>query len=485
MNRNAAPLPSNRSTGREAAPRSGVRKVVIGNRVSPYRRNLTASDLAALISAVNSNQGNAVRSSNSSYPARFAVDQHWVAQVEENPAARSQRANNVERQPNPPSENDDEKQSPEIIVYVTPNGLVISSEDEQALDEFEALIRDLTEYAGTPGTEYTVFYLKYAQAAEAATLLMQLVTGVAPDEGGSSGLVGGLAQAALGNVAGGLVGGLLSGSGSSTSTYSSVGLSIVPESRLNALVVQGSPAQLDMVEQLLKVIDQESSPELVQTTPPPRLIPVEHTSAENIATQVRAIFAQQIAAGSGQQRQPNPEDFIRALRGDGGSSRGGRGGRNEQAQQQMTISVDTRSNSLVVAAPEPLFQSVKALVEVLDQEGLESPQTTQVVSISGANSTVIKQALTAALGDVIQTTTPGSTSSTGRSSGGNTDQGSDGSRVSNFDDFRRRAEMFNALRGGSSFGGSPFGGGFSGRSFGGFGGFGDRGGDRDRGRGRD
>ena len=40
-------------------------------------------------------------------------------------------------------------------------------------------------------------------------------------------------------------------------------VTIVPEPRFNALMVQATPQQLDMIEQLLEVIDQESSPRLV------------------------------------------------------------------------------------------------------------------------------------------------------------------------------------------------------------------------------
>jgi type II secretory pathway component GspD/PulD (secretin) len=369
--------------------------------------------------------------------------------------------------------------------------LILASEDTAALDEFETLLRTLSDASLSSGMEYTVFYLKYAQASVAAELITTLITGAPPDEGGGAGggLMGAMMGAALGDAGGGLVSSLLSGGGSSTTTFSSTGLNIVAEPRLNALVVQASPMQLDMIEQLLKVIDQESSPESVQTLPPPRLIPVFNTSAETIANTVRQIYAQQISSGSGQQRQPSPEDFIRALRGGGGSDRGRRA---EQAVQQMTVSVDTRSNSLVVSAPDPLFESVKVLVESLDQPGMESPQSTQIVSIQGANAATMKQALTSVLGDVIKTntTSSGSTSTGGGSSGSTSSQG-DQPRQPSSDDFRemmrQRMDFFNNMQRGGDSGRSSFGGGspFSGRSFGGFGGDRgdrDRGGDRGRGR---
>ena len=47
----------------------------------------------------------------------------------------------------------------------------------------------------------------------------------------------------------------------------------------------------------------------------------------------------------------------------------------------MSIGIDERSNSLVVRAPDPLFEEVKALVAELDQTDLSSPETTRVVSL--------------------------------------------------------------------------------------------------------
>ncbi len=479
-----ATQPAANDAARQAPGRASIRKVVIGagsreadldvlrlaltgisskggrgEIASTARGNQEATPSTSRVITVGE------RSDQQPAPVRFAVEHNALAQADTSNAAQSETAA-------PPA---GAAPAAEIIVRVTPNGLIVASEDLEALDDFETLLRTLSESAVLGGSEYTVFYLKYVQATVAAELLTQLLTGAPPDEGGGAaggGLMGSLMSAALGNAGGGLVGSLLGGGGgASTSTFSTIGLNIVAEPRLNALVVQASPQELDMIEQLLKVIDQESSPESVQTLPPPRMIPVFNTSAESIATTVRQIYAQQVASGGGgQQRQPSPEDFIRALRG--GGERAGR--RAEQAVQQMTVSVDARSNSIVVSAPDPLFASVKALVEALDQPGLETPQATQVVSIQGANAAVVRQALTSVLGDVIKTNTPTSGAASTGGSSSSTQQES--SRQPSSDDvrdqIRQRMEFFNALQRGregdsgrsrGSSGGRSFGGGRRGR----------------------
>ena len=244
-------------------------------------------------------------------------------------------------------------------------------------------------------------------------------------------------------------------------------LSIVPDSRLNALVVQGSPADLDSIEQLLKVLDQPGSPEEVLAVARPRLIPVYNKSADGIAEVVRQVYSNRIVgAGGGQQRQPSPEDFIRALRGGGRGGRGG-GGRNERTEekQQMTVGVDVPSNSLVVAAPEPLFNEVRQLVTQLDEATNEaSNDTMRVVTLKQSNAATIQQSLQQMLGSQVQTTVRGSNNNDNNRGG----QNRGGQRQGNF----QGGGGFGRGGGGNFQGGGGFGRGGGGGFQGGGGGFG-------------
>ncbi len=213
---------------------------------------------------------------------------------------------------------------PPILISVGPGGLITACEDKKALDDFELLLKTLASRQTTNQREYTIFYLKYAKAQGVAELLEQIFsTGPASSAGG-----GGLSNLA-GNMFGGgfggnLMGDLLFGGGGGeeapTKLTGSGTISIVPDSRLNALFVQANPTDLDTMEQLLKVIDQSHSPEDVLLVRRPRLIPVNFTSAEDIATVVRQVYADRISGGAGggnAQRQPSPQELIQALRGGG------------------------------------------------------------------------------------------------------------------------------------------------------------------------
>lgn len=316
---------------------------------------------------------------------------------------------------------------PPINISVGPAGLVITCEDPKVLEDFVSLVKTLASRQNGAQREYTVYYLKYAKAQIASELLNQIFSGggSSSSSGGGGGLMNSLAGAAFGDVGGGLVGSLLGlgggGSGDAPAKLSGSGtITIVPETRLNALFIQANPTDLEMLEQILKVIDQAQSPEDITIINKPRLIPVQYTTAEEVAAVVKQVYADRMSpAGGGQQRQPNPEDFIRALRGGG---RGGAGGGNDSRKQaeetqKMTIGIDTRTNSLVVTAPEPLFNEVKALVAQLDQEQPSGNETIRIVTLKNASPAAVQQALTQIVGPENLKNSKPATISTGSSAG--------------------------------------------------------------------
>jgi len=335
----------------------------------------------------------------------------------------------------------------------------------------------------------------------AAALLQSILGGGAGggDTGGGGSLMGDLASSMLGDMGGGLFGSLLGGGGGgggSPTVTTSGSVSVIPDARLNALVVQASPRDLDTVEQLLKIVDQQASPEAVQTAMPPRFIPVFNGAADEMAVVVRQVYAGRIAADANQARQPSPEDFVRALRGGGGGGRGGQSGQSKTGEEQkMTIGVDTRTNSLIVSAPDYLFNEVKALVAQLDTDTIaaDADETVKVVTLKRTNSDLIQRSLTSMLGPGITANTTaaasqrGATSTTasrttanrtatGRTSNAQANQAGSfqPQNANSQDQMRQRLEMFNAMSGAGGGGRSARGGGGggnTGRGGGGGGGF--------------
>jgi hypothetical protein len=228
-----------------------------------------------------------------------------------------------------------------------------------------------------------------------------------------------------------------------------------------------------MIDDLLKVIDREGSETEIETAGKPRLIPLTYTDATEIASVLKEVYAGRIAgASSGQQQQRgSQEDMMRQMMqrmaGGGRGGSGGGGGNNEVKGEpaKMTIGVDATSNSLIIAAPEPMFQEVNELVMTLDQAGTQTQEAIEVRTLHLANPDVVNTALRAILGENVSTSRSSSGSGGSASSRSTTPAPS----AANIDAIRQRMEMFNRMRssggfGGSSSSGRPSGGsGFSGR----------------------
>jgi len=344
----------------------------------------------------------------------------------------------------------------DIIVEITNDGIIIASNDLEALDKFETILRQLMPpTASQTERQITVFYLKYAKADIAATLIQQILSG-GEDSSDLGSLVGDVAGGLLGG-GGGLMGMMLggmggdSGSSATGSTFTASGtVSIVADPRLNALVVQANDEDLAMVDDLLSVIDQEDSQTDVQLQGKPRLIPIVYTDAENIANVLKEVYADRIIGnkqGQQQQRQPSPEDLIKALRGGGGGRGGGGSNDNRGEPTKMTVGVDNTSNSVIVAAPDQLFKEVEELVQTIDQAGTQTNETLEVRTLHLANPDVVREALSSILGEEISASSSGSSS---RSSSTNSGGGQSGQATA--DQIRQRMEFFNRLRSSGGFG---------------------------------
>lgn len=342
-------------------------------------------------------------------------------------------------QPASPSQN-----GAPILVAPGPNGLLIASDDLEALDAFERILEAST-MQSTSGREYAVFYLKHAKAATAAAILGEMF---GSSGGSGDSLMGGIADAALGDIGGGLMGDLLGlGGGGASTGFSAAGVDIVTDTRLNALIVYARPDDIDMVFRLLQILDQRSGPTDVEAEGVPRLIPVVNTTASQVADVVKTIYSDRLEGGGN--GQPSPEDIMRMLRqGQGG------GGADAQEPAKMSIGIDTRSNSLVVRAPDVLFFEVKALVAQLDTEQLDSGESTQIVRIQHANPEAIKEALGSILGEQAVTTAQ----QPGGQGGGGGNNNADAARQR--DEMIRRIQEFrNRMQGGGGRGGGDRGGG--------------------------
>lgn len=385
---------------------------------------------------------------------------------------------------------------PDVIVRVMPYGIIIESDDLDALDDFEDLIyqRPIVDLPVLP----TVFYLKNAKADEAKSLLDSML-GLAGDSGGGGfgNLFGGLASNVIGGSAGDLVGGLLGGGGggggggllggsTSTALETTGPVDVVADIRLNALIVKANEIDLDLIAELLSYIDQAEAPQGPNTDGETRVIPVVYTNAQDIANIIQNQLADRIRSpqqgGGGQVSQERmQQQFLQQLlggRGRGGGGGGGGGGGPDIEPAKFAMSVDPKSNSLLVTGPEFLYMQVKSIVEQLDRPEINASQSMSIIKIDGnVNPEVLRSALSNIFPNATTSGPAGSTGQTGQTQGGGVPGGGTTQRAGSAIEQSQRLQQFLQQRlqqgggrpgGGTTQGGRP--GGTGGRGGGGRGG---------------
>ena len=200
-----------------------------------------------------------------------------------------------------------------MVVAPGPGGLTIASEDQGALDALESLLNAIAGQSQAAGPRLHIFDPKHISASAASTLLSSVMSGMATSSPAVSNSRGGGGRSRGDDSPRGVIGSLLQGGGSGGSVLGNTTPYIVADSRLNSLFVQGTPAQIKFIEEMLKIVDQESGPEEVMTFPKPKFIPVYYTSAQSVAEVLRQVYANRIATDQSNQRRgggPSPEDFI-------------------------------------------------------------------------------------------------------------------------------------------------------------------------------
>ncbi len=297
-----------------------------------------------------------------------------------------------------------------VKITITEKGIIVSSEDPEAIAAVEELLALLPPDPVASGN-FKIYYLKHIPAATAKQELDQILTGDTTESGGTSAagnLVGDVASSMFGGLGGSMVSGLLGAgqSGGVGSLVSGTAL-IVPDERLNALIVQASPAEQTLIEQVLQHIDAEDGPD-TKVERKPGMIPVYFTSADEIAAIVKELYQDRLIGGRGAaQANPQQQFFEAIARNAGGGNRNQRNQRRNEDLDKMSVSVDARFNALIVVAPKPLFDQVEHLVGVLDRASEEpSNDVRRVVKMSGLNADALSKALQAIGGPKVQTTTP-------------------------------------------------------------------------------
>ena len=115
----------------------------------------------------------------------------------------------------------------------------------------------------------------------------------------------------------------------------------------------------------------------------PRMIPVENSSAQEIADIVKEVYADRMVDNPSSGRGGFFAMLTRA---------GNQNNRQSQDVTKLSIGIDSRTNSLIVSAPDSLFEEVRQLVAQLDTAAGEQSQTVRVVTLHSTSSSALEEA---------------------------------------------------------------------------------------------
>ena len=270
-----------------------------------------------------------------------------------------------------------------ISVQQTPHGILVHSDDPEALKRFEAHVQMIAGPTSQMTRNLTIFYLKHSIVGDVNQLLQQLL-----DEEQFSASLSRLPGSSI--VAGGRMQTVTDplGLDQDLGMWNAGTATVIPDKRLNRLFVYGSAQDLAVIEQHLKVIDREDSIAQIQTNGTPHVIRLNHARADDVATIIRDAYVGRIAATDKERQQIAAAARAQRQQRSSAERNQDSGLRNEQdaavasidtsSQAKMTLAIDTQSNSLIVTAPKQLAAEVEELAHKLDEEGAQSVRVVSV-----------------------------------------------------------------------------------------------------------
>jgi len=229
------------------------------------------------------------------------------------------------------TEADSPAKPPPLFVVPGDNSVTIVSDDPEALRQFEELLRTLLPGSAEIGRNISIFELENSNAIEVAERLRELFS-------------------------------------SSLSSWrrGTLPVAIVPDERLNTIVVQGSRIDRETIEGLVRVLDSDQG-----EGAKPRLIPLRFADAGEVASVIQDVFRSRMTPTTSRSRTST-----------------------SVRRQTPSVAVDEKTNSLVVMATSPLLEEIVELANTLDQTAGENPaRRVKIISLKKANASRVEEAL--------------------------------------------------------------------------------------------
>ncbi len=247
------------------------------------------------------------------------------------------------------------------------NSLIVQASPRE-MEEVENLIAQLDVEGTTAQNEVRVFKLKNTLSDDLQGVIQEVITG--EGEGGDTAL----AQPPSGRLTivtrdGPVESGILAG------------VIVTSDPTVNALVVRAPSQSMELIDTLIKQLD-----ELPDAEARIKVFEVKNGDATSLAQLLQQLFGLQVTAGTSQTGglfglgNLNQQNAALTTGGEG-------------SLVPLRISVDTRTNSVIVSGSQTDLEVIEVLLLRLDEEGVENRKT-QVIWLRNAEANDIATALT-------------------------------------------------------------------------------------------
>lgn len=313
------------------------------------------------------------------------------------------------------SEDEEPKSVPgaDVQVKITDYGIVLTSDDLDALDEYEAILKSQFEELSTaarPG----VFYLRWRDPKDAKVILEKLIGQSSSSSSGSDPLSN-LIGAGVNNMIPGM-GDLFGGGGSSGSTTEAVlemegPVVVLADDEMRALIVAASQRDMDIIAPVITdYIDQPGAPHDPKIQGEFYTIPIIHRDPTELKTTLETMLPDLIRTEddqnqAGQNQSPEQQIIQRLMQARGGQ---------QQAEEELkspkaVLGVDEKGHALLVSGPPFIYEQILKIVQKLDSPEL-SESSYVIIPMEGRNAQLLAEGLKASMGDKIEITGAESTS---------------------------------------------------------------------------
>lgn len=261
-----------------------------------------------------------------------------------------------------------------VLADFRTNSLIIQAAPREMV-EVEKLISELDVEGTTAQNEVRVFRLSNTLAEDLQTVIEEVITGQADNNGNASDVTPPSGKLSLNTVRDGKIeSGILAG------------VVITADPTANALVIRAPSQSMDLISKLIEELDQLPSAEARI-----KVFQLENGDATSLAQTLQGLFGLPVTAG-----QNATGNFLTNLSQNTLTTGG------ESSLVQLQIAADARTNSIIVSGGSSDLEVLEVLLLRLDEDVLQKRRS-EVVWLRNANSDQVAAALTTYFQNVAST----------------------------------------------------------------------------------